>query len=83
MVQLGCVECFELRRREHVQFRVPSAGVVEVLNVVSDSHAELFRGAPRAGVEQFGLHTSPERLDECIDAPIVVKQQYFGRWVAL
>ena len=64
MVQLGCVQCFELGRGEHIQGGVASAGVVEVLDVVGDSHAELFHGAPGAGVEQFGLHPPPERLDE-------------------
>ena len=66
MVQLGCVQCFELGGGEHIQSGVPPAVVVEVIDVVGDSHAELFHGAPGAGVEQFGLHTSPERLDECI-----------------
>ena len=66
MVHLGCVQCFELGRREHIQGGVPPAVVVEILDVVGDSHAELFHGAPGAGVEQFGLHPSPERLDEGI-----------------
>ena len=64
MVQLGCIECFELGRGEHIQGRVATAGLVAVLDVVGDSYAELFHGAPGAGVEQFGLHPSPERLDE-------------------
>ena len=66
MVQLGCVDCFELGGGEHIQGGVASAGVVEVLDVVGDSHAELFRGAPLARVEQFGLHSPPERFDEVI-----------------
>ena len=66
MVQLGCGECFELGGGEHIQGGVASARVVEILDVVGDSHAELFHGAPRAGVEQFCLHPPPERLDHCI-----------------
>ena len=60
MAQLGCVESFELGGGEHIQGGVPPAVVVEVLDVVGDSYAELFYGAPGAGVEQFGLHSSPE-----------------------
>ena len=53
MVKLGCVECFNFGWCEHVQRGSPSAGVVGVLDVVGDGHAELFYGAPLAGVEQF------------------------------
>ena len=60
MVQPGCVKCFELGRVEHIQGGVASASVVEILDVAGDSHAELFHGAPLAGVEKLGPHTSPE-----------------------
>ena len=59
----------------HIQGGLASAGVVEVLDVVGDGHAEFFHGSPRADVEKFGLHPCPERPDHCIDAPIVVKQR--------
>jgi len=39
MVQLGCIECCELGGDEHIQRRVPSMGVVGVLDVVSDGDA--------------------------------------------
>jgi len=66
MVQLGCGECFALGGGEHIQGRVASTGIVEVLDVVGDSHADLFHGAPLERVEKFSLHPSPERLDEGI-----------------
>ena len=59
MVQLGCVECFELGRGEHIQSGVPPARVMEVLDVVGDSHAEFLDRGPGLGVEQFGLHPPP------------------------
>ena len=60
MVKLGCVQCFELGRGEPIQRRVPSAGVVEVLDVVGDGDAQFLNRGPGLGVEQFGLHASPE-----------------------
>jgi len=39
MVQLGCVECFELGGGDHIQGGVTSARVVEVLDIVGDSLA--------------------------------------------
>lgn len=58
MVQLGCDECFKLGRGEHIQGVVALADAVEVLEVVGNSHAELFHGAPLPGFEEFGLYPS-------------------------
>jgi len=66
MVQQGCVECFELGGREHIQGEVASAGVGEVLDVVGDGYARFLDRGPGLGVEQFGLHPTLGRLDEGI-----------------
>jgi len=55
-----------------------SAHVVKILNVIGHFHAQFNNGGPGFMVEKFGLHSSPERFDHGIDAPIFVKQRFQG-----
>ena len=70
MVQLACVECFELGRGERNQGGVESARTVEVLDVAGDRYVEFHGRSPGLDVEQFGLRPSPEGLDEGIAGAI-------------
>jgi len=57
---------------------VASAAVVEILNTIGHCHARFNYVGPGFKVEKFGLHSSPEPFDHCVDAPIFVKQQFLG-----
>jgi len=67
------VHLLELYRRVNPEGAVPSAAVVEDLDVLEDRVRELDPGPPSPAVEQFDLHPGPERLDDGVDAPIAVK----------
>ncbi len=48
-----------------------SLSVVETLDVVEDSGAQLRFGRPASAVDEFALERLEERLAERVDAPIV------------
>jgi hypothetical protein len=52
---------------------VPSARIVEAVDVLKDRGFGLAAGFPRPAPDQFGLDGFEERVDNGIDAPMFVK----------
>src|SRR3954452_429277 len=52
--------------RHHAERAVTTGAVVERFDPVEHRAGELDAGLPPAGVEKFGLHARPERLDDSI-----------------
>ena len=52
---------------------MPSARVIEAVDVLKDDGFCLTAGFPRAAPEQLGLDGLEERLDNGVDAPMFVK----------
>ena len=50
--------------REHPEGAVPSGAVVEGFQIFEECSGQLDPGAPLLPVEQFGLQSAPERLDD-------------------
>jgi hypothetical protein len=53
----------ELERCEHTQRRVTPLAIVENLQVLEDGAGQLDARAPARPIEQFDLHSTPERFD--------------------
>ena len=58
------MEVLIVYRREHPEGAVPAGAVVEYLQVFEECSGQLDPGAPLLPVEQFGLQSAPERLDD-------------------
>ena len=50
--------------RYHSKCRVPASSIVKDLEVLEDRVGELNPSAPAFAVQEFDLHTAPERLDD-------------------
>ena len=47
---------------------VSAFGVVEIVDVIGHRDGQFHGGGPLPSVQQFGLHASPERLNDRVDA---------------
>src|ERR1700730_6771343 len=56
----------ELHRGQHPQGTVPPLAVVEDLQVLEDSARQLHSSTPFLAIKKLCLHSSPERLDDCV-----------------
>ena len=57
---------------------MPSAWIVEAIDVLEDRHLGLPPGCPRPSPDQLGLDGFEERFNGRIDAPMFVKRQESG-----
>ena len=61
---------------------MPPLSVVEDLKVLEDGVGQLQTGSPAPSIQEFDLHSRPERPDDGVDAPIGQVVAWAAGWRA-